>query len=220
MKKFSPLPPIAVFILTIFCFACERTTQSSPEEMEIAVQQHGKLELTKKKGLPRTIYIDVRDSTGHMPLTPEHLPRMLAQDNFEVVDNPSKAAHILHIFLLDEGRTDPRHLEELLNSGYDGKSGFTGDGLSAWLADALLVQRRVPEAKRESQTRLQNISARNALGNSQMRIAISTPTRLEGRNAYANAFARTLALTIREALTGKRLTTSDDMANVVKDAAK
>lgn len=203
MKTFSIFSLHAIFIMAIFCCACERATPTATEEIEITVQKTGKLELNPKKDFPKTIYIDIRDSTGHVPLTPEYLPKMLAQDNFEVVDNPSKAAYILHIFLLEEGRTDPRLLNELLNSGYDGKTGFSGDGLSAWLADALLVQRRVPEAKRESHTRLQNISARNALANSQMRIAVSTPAMLNGRTAFAQTFAQTLAQVIREALTGK-----------------
>lgn len=209
MKNFSLLRLYAIFIIIIFSCACERNASTETGEIEVSVQKAGKLELKLKKDSPRTIYIDVRDSKDHTTLTPEYLPAMLTEDNFEVVDNPSKAAYILHISLLEEGRTDPQKLNGLLDSGYDGKSGFSGDGLSAWLADALLVQRRVPAAKRESHTRLQNISARNALGNSQMRIAISTSAMLDGREAYKKVFAKTLAQAIREALTGKKHMASD-----------
>ena len=203
MKKFSLLHFFSFFMIICILSACERSTQSIPEESEIVVFQEGKLELSKEKNFPKTLYIDIRDETGQIPLTPEVLPRLLAHNNYEVVDNPSKAAYILHIALLREGQTDPQILEKLVREGFDSKAELSGSGHSAWLADALLVQRRIPEAKRESQVRLKNISARNALGSSQMRLSVSTPVYLEGRQAYIQAFVPTLAKSIHEALVGK-----------------
>lgn len=204
MKKFSRLCALSLLILAFFLHACERTTQSGNENKkegaEIVIQKSGALELSSEKDFPRTIYIDVRDETGNLPLTPEYLPKMLREDNFEVVDNPSEAAYILSIFLLKEGKTDPEALKSMAQAGYDSKADFSGQGHSAWLADALLVQRRVPEARRESHVRLKNISSRNAIGNSQMRVAISSPIQIEGRKAYAQTFARSLAQAIRESL--------------------
>lgn len=214
MKKLSYLQFLTFFILSCLCSACERSTQTVPEELEIFTHQDGKLELSKDKNFPKTIYIDVGDETGQIPLTPEVLPRLLAQDNFEVVDNPSKAAYILHIALLREGDTDPQILEKLVRDGFDSKAELSGTGHSAWLADALLVHRRIPEDKRESHVRLKNISARNALGSSQMRISVSTPTNLEGRQAYIQAFAPTLAKIIHEALVVKpQVTTSPNKSS-------
>lgn len=201
MKNLFSLHILGLFALVILTFACERTKQINHEDMEIAVLKSGHLELSAKKDFPKSIYIDIRDETGNLPLTPEYLPKMLKEDNFEVVDNPSKAAYILHIFLLREGQTNPDVLKQLVEAGYDNNATFSGEGHSAWLADALLVQRRIPEAQRQSHIRLKNISARNALGNSQMRIAISSPVKMEGRKEFAQAFAKSLAQAIRETLT-------------------
>lgn len=200
MKNFALLCPLSLLILGFLLPACERARQTGKEEAEIVIQKSGALELSSEKDFPKTIYIDVRDETGNLPLTPEYLPKMLKEDNFIVVDNPSEAAYILNIFLLKEGRTDPEALKSMAQAGYDSKADFSGDGHSAWLADALLVQRRVPEARRESHVRLKNISSRNAIGNSQMRVALSSPIKIEGRKAYAQTFARSLAQAIRESL--------------------
>lgn len=198
MKNALLLP--SLIALTLLMLSCERAALSSQEEIEIITQKSGNLELNSGKGFPKSIYLDIRDETGNLPLTPEYLPKMLARDGYEVVGNPSEAAYILHLFLLKEGKTDPESLKAFVGAGYDSPGSFTGSGHSAWLADALLVQRRVPDAKRPSHVRLKNISLRNAVGNSQARIAVSSPAQLEGRAEFAKAFAEPLARAIRDSM--------------------
>lgn len=217
MKSPLVIRVCALFALLFLSFSCERTPQETGEKPEISVLESGKLELSAKKDFPRTIYVDIRDATGHVPLTPEVLPAMLKEDNFEIVDNPSKAAYILHISLLEEGRTNPAALAEQVREGYDSEAKFSGEGVSAWLCDALLVQRHVPEASRESQTRLKNISARNAIASSQMRFAIYATDQLKGRKEYAQTFVYPLASAIRQALGHKPKTEKNDQPRKESD---
>ena len=60
----------------------------------------------------------------------------------------------------------------MVDAGYDGPSKFSGTGGTALLADVLLVQRRVPSARRPSRANLKNISNRNAVASSQMRLGL------------------------------------------------
>lgn len=212
-----------LFLLLIamsLCLSCKGPLLEDAPTPEVSLVKSGDLELKSRKNSPRTIYVDVRDATGNAPLTPEVLPAMLEEDNYEVVDNPSEAAYILHVSLLAEGRTDPALLKELVNNGYDSEAKFAGDGVSAWLVDALLVQRKVPEASRESQVRLQNISARNAIGNSQMRLAVSTPDMLKDHNEYVRNYVHPVAQAIREAMGNKartdKKTSSEDAGDKPK----
>ncbi len=80
MYKFFPFRIPGLLILMILMFSCERTKQATHEEMEISVLKSGNLEISAKKDFPKSIYLDIRDETGNLPLTPEYLPKMLTAD--------------------------------------------------------------------------------------------------------------------------------------------
>lgn len=196
------IPAFFLMVCAFSTLACVRQKEVA-SAAEISAFESGSLHVPYNKKAPKTIYVDMNDSTGHVAIPPQQLQSLLAGENFEIVDNPSKAGYILHISLLQEGKVAPEALRHLVDAGYGSDAKFSGDGASAWLADALLVQRQVPSHKRPSRARLKNVSARNALGSTQMRLGIMAPENLSGRNAFLSAFGKELATRICDSLAPK-----------------
>ena len=194
---------IFILSLVLICSACEKRQIEEPLETPINIYKSGELIPALDKNGQNTIYIDVRDETGQVPVTPVILRSLLEADNYEIVDAPSKAAYILHISILQEGSASADNVEEIVRQGYGAPAIFKGGDGSGWIADALLVKRRVPSEKREIHKRLKNISSRNALNSSQQRIGLSSQTRIEGRPAHVALFGQPLAKALHAAITGR-----------------
>lgn len=186
-----------------FSIACERRQSSNLQPLAVCVYKAGEFKTVSKSENQKTIFIDVRDETGHLPVTPVILRSLLEGDDFIIVDAPSKAAYILNIAILQEGSTSPDNIEEIVDKGYGAEAAFKPGDSSGWIADALLVKRRVPSEKRPSQERLKNISSRNALESSQLRIGLAAPGKLESRPQHISTFGAPLAKALHAALVGK-----------------
>lgn len=200
--RFAPLTVLLSTFL-VFSIACERHQTANPQPQPVCVYKSGEFKTVNKSENKKTIFIDVRDETGHLPVTPVILRSLLEGDNFTIVDAPSKAAYILTIAILQEGSTTPDNVEEIVDKGYGTEATFTQGDSSGWIADALLVKRRVPSEKRPSQERLKNISSRNALESSQLRIGLTAPGSLESRPHHVSVFGAPLAKALHAALIGK-----------------
>lgn len=193
------LPLLLVLLLTLaMSYACVR--QREAESSEIHVLREGALTPMEHGDVPDRMYVDVRDMTGRSLQLPAHMCRNLGTTRITLVENPSEAGYILQISLLDEGTVSPEVLADLVEGGYGTPARFSGSGASALLADILLVQRKVPSHARPSRARLKNITSRNAVGSSQMRLGLLVPHETPPHNALPASFADALAKELDGAL--------------------
>ena len=190
------LPTVIIFFA--IC-GCVRNNVAAPREIE--KHHSGSLSMPLKKDIPRVIYVDMRDSAGPRSSLPPEIIDAIRHENFEITDSPSKAGYILHINIIREDTVDPLVFAEIAKAGYGGEANFSGSGAKALLADAILVQRNVPAAKRPSQERLKNISARNARDSGQMRIGLMLAGDDAADPAYSRLFYTALADELQLALT-------------------
>lgn len=193
MKKALPLfYSLLSFFLILNFSACVRE-KAAPSD-EIKSYQSGSLHVSTHKDAPRTIYIDLGASRKSDPALSREMAKALAEEHFQVADSPSEAGYILHISVLQEGNVSPDVLKSLVNAGYGSEARFAGKGATGLLADALLVQRRVPQAARPSRARLKNISERNALESTQMRVGLlASPGTGNVTTAFSDALVHALA---------------------------
>lgn len=190
---------LSVFVLILaMSGACVR--QREAVDTEIRVLRAGSLTPMEHGDVPDRMYVDVRDMTGRALRLPAHAGRNLGNTRISLVENPSEAGYILQVSLLDEGTVDPETFASLVEGGYGTPARFSGGGASGLLADILLVQRKVPSHSRPSRARLKNITSRNALGSSQMRLGLLVPHETPPHNALPASFADALARELGEAL--------------------
>lgn len=118
-------------------------------------------------------YVNVRDKSNRVFGLHSLAETYLSSKGFTVTDNPSQAGYIIQITVLDAGPVDPDSLRRVVDAGYDAPSKLSGHRRArALLTDVLLVQRRVPNARRPNKANLKNISSRNAVASSRMRLAL------------------------------------------------
>lgn len=185
--------------LFLFCgIGCARQADHSPAK--VRVYHSGNLTVSEKGKTSNTIYIDIHgNDTAQLA---SRLESALRQSSFKIVDSPSEAGYILHVTLVREGNVDPLSFPDIVNAGYGSEARFTGSGATAVVTDALLVKRKVPTAKRPVKARLKNISTRNALDNSQMRLGLIADRQLNRPGEMARIFADPLARELKHALVG------------------
>lgn len=162
----------------------------------IATFHEGDLKLPDNPDAPKLIYVDCREGARHAPRLNEHLEKALASGKFRLADSPSKAGYILHVNILRRGEANQDSLKQAVKAGYGGSANLNGAGGEAMLVDALMVQRRVPEAKRPSRQKMKNISARNALDSAQMRIGALANRKDRDAEDFSSAVAKELALRV------------------------
>ena len=192
--------PLLVLSLLLIALACSCIRQREAESSEIRVLREGALTPMEHGDVPDLMYVDVRDMTGRALRLPAHAGRNLDNTRITLVENPSEAGYILQVSLLDEGTVSPEALAALVEAGYGAPAAFSGSGASGLLADVLLVQRKVPSHARPSRARLKNITSRNAVGASQMRLGLLVPHETPPHNALPASFADALSRELNEAL--------------------
>lgn len=188
---------IAVFLLA---HGCAEPTHPVAAPRVIDKFHSGSLNMSIKKGVPRVIYIDLRDAAGPRSVTPPEIAAAIAHENFKITDSPSKAGYILHINIIKEDTVNPEIFPDVVRSGYGGPAEFSGSGAKALLADIILVQRQVPAAKRPSHERLKSIAARNALDSGQMRVGLMLAGDDAAKPEYERLFYSALAEELQNAL--------------------
>ena len=132
----------------------------------------------------------------HAPHLRAHLGKQLAASKFRIADSPSNAGYILHVNILKDGPVDKNALQQAVQAGYGKTAPPNGNDAKAMLVDALMVQRRIPRAGRPSHQKMKNISSRNALNSSQMRLAVLSPgiQNTPNTEAFTQAIAKELSL--------------------------
>lgn len=195
MKKFCCQLAIIFYLsLGLTLPGCSRHTQA--QSAELVTLHQGNLKIKDHPEAPKIVYVDARNAETHAPHLRAHLGKELAASKFRLADSPSKAGYILHVNILKDGPVDTTALTQAVQAGYGKNTQTTGTGGNAMLVDALMVQRRIPKAQRPSHQKMKNISSRNALNSSQMRLAVLSPGVKDTLNteAFSQAIAKELAL--------------------------
>lgn len=200
MSAFRSLP--VLFCLFLLLPACIRQKSNA---VDTEVLRQGRLEAPQRDvDIAPVVYVNVRDNTnrraaGLNAQTEASLRRM----GYAVVANPSEAGYILQVVVLAAGVASPENARAVVAAGYGAPSSLSGSGGTALVADVLLVQRQVPSAKRPSRVKLKNISRRNAVASSQMRIALLAhkEVNLEGglTSFMMDTLARELSISLHKA---------------------
>lgn len=171
---------------------------SKPQTVSLLSLHQGNLVIKKHPEAPNLIYVDARDAESHAPHLAKYLAKSLASSKFRIVDTPSQAGYILHVHILTDGSVNQEALKKAVQAGYGKTAKIQAGQARAMLVDALMVQRRVPSAKRPSRQKMKNISSRNALGSSQMRLAVLSQNQQTPADNFSQAIAKELALRISQ----------------------
>ena len=171
--------------------ACVR--QRDGDASEVEVLRSGALNRAGDEDIPTVVYVSVRDMTNRVFHLRSQTEAWLGRKGFTVTGNPSQAGYIVQISVLAAGQAAPESLRGVVDAGYDAPSVLSGTGGTALLADVLLVQRRVPSSRRPSRTNLKNISNRNAVASSQMRLGLLVRHDIRLKSELPAYFADVLA---------------------------
>ncbi|MDR2744902.1 MAG: complement resistance protein TraT [Desulfovibrio sp.] len=142
---------------------------------ELAVLRSGALALPRTEGIARVAYVSVRDGNNRIFGLRAQLERCLAFRGFAVTDNPSEAGYIIQLSVPAAGASSSEAVRGAVNNGYAGEALLSGAEGTALVADALVVQRRVPQSGKKG---LKTISNRMAVADNQMRLALFLPRRV------------------------------------------
>ena len=171
--------------------ACVR--QRDGDASEVEVLRSGALNRAGDEDIPNVVYVSVRDMTNRVFHLRSQTEAWLGRKGVTVTGNPSQAGYIVQISVLAAGQAAPESLRGVVDAGYDAPSVLSGTGGTALLADVLLVQRRVPSSRRPSRTNLKNISNRNAVASSQMRLGLLVRHDIRLKSELPAYFADVLA---------------------------
>lgn len=179
--------------------------QFGPEDMDVFRQ--GRLNWQADAEIAPVIYVGCRDESRKVAQLRDMAGSWLERKGFATTDNPSKAGYIVQVTLLAVGPASRESLRRAVESGYGAPAALEGGGSTVLLADVLLVQRRIPSHKRPSRARMKNVSRRNAVDNSQLRIGLALGHELREGSSLPGVFADVLG---RELSMGLPLPQQDD----------
>lgn len=185
--------------LAVLC-GCVRPSANAGR---VEVLRQGQLEEPENDAdIHPVVYVNVRDNTNKVFGLRTQVETWLQRYGYTIVPNPSDAGYILQIVVLSAGITAPENARQVVAAGYDAPSQLSGKGGTAMVADILLVQRHVPSAKNSSSAKLKNIGKRNAVANSQMRIALLAHQEFKISAGMPPIFTETLAKELATAVHG------------------
>lgn len=197
---------LIAFIVFVSIHGCARHGNLADSEgslAEVEIMSSGNLSKIGGEEGSRTIFISIHDHTGKLLALPEDARGTLAGKGLSLADSPSNAAWILQVSVLGEGGASRENFLTTISNGYGKPVKLAGQGITGAVADALLVKRRVPSARRPSQARLKNIGQTNALASSQMRMGLFVPHETPRHAALPDYFSRMLCLELARQLGGR-----------------
>lgn len=188
----------AIALLLACCLGLAACKHSRVDPEAIETMHKGAFVVEGGGEIANCFYVDVQGQTEGLESLVAATEAKLRLGGCQTTNNPSQAGYILHLNILHSGPCGGDALRNAVDAGYDSPLLRMGDGDATGLvADALLVQRRIPTHKRPSFVRLKNISNRNAVGNSQMRFGLLLPS---GTRNLPPAFVEVLSREIASAL--------------------
>ncbi|WP_300785871.1 complement resistance protein TraT [uncultured Desulfovibrio sp.] len=163
LRKSFVLPLLACLLLSSACV--KQGGQAGP----LDVYRNGKLD-EAGTDIADVAYVNVRDSTALVNNLHDEIAQRLRTHGIELTQNPSQAGYILQISVLTCAPSATEILRQRVDAGYGAPADLSGAGNTALVTDALLVLRRVPRAGKKQA--LRNISNRQAVASSQMRLGL------------------------------------------------
>lgn len=159
--------------LALLLFAClllsSACVKQSRQAGPLDVYRNGKLD-EAGTDIADVAYVSVRDSTTLVGNLHGEIERRLQTHGIQLTSNPSQAGYILQISVLTCAPSATEILRQRVDAGYGAPADLSGAGNTALVTDALLVLRRVPRAGKKQA--LRNISNRQAVASSQMRLGL------------------------------------------------
>lgn len=166
MKHLRKSFALLLFVCLLLSSACvKQGGQAGP----LDVYRNGRLD-EAGTDIAEVAYVNVRDSTALVGNLHGEIERRLRTHGIELTQNPSQAGYILQISVLTCAPSATEILKQRVDAGYGAPATLSGAGNTALVTDALLVLRRVPRAGKKQA--LQNISNRQAVASSQMRLGL------------------------------------------------
>ncbi|MDR2056544.1 MAG: complement resistance protein TraT [Desulfovibrio sp.] len=141
----------------------------------LTVLRNGTLAVHQADGVARVAYVSLRDRSNRIFGLRAQLERCLGSRGFAVTNNPSEAGYIIQLSVPAAGASSPDAVRGAVSNGYGGEVLLSGTEGTALVADALVVQRRVPQSGKKG---LKSISNRMAVADNQMRLALFSPRRV------------------------------------------
>lgn len=182
-----------ILLLCLGLLAASGCVRQPVDAAHLEVLRQGQLEEPEGDvDIAPVVYVNVRDNTNRVFGLRAQTETWLRRQGYTIVPNPSEAGYILQVVVLSAGVAAPDNIRQIVAAGYDAPSQISGKGATAMVADILLVQRRIPKAKRPSNLKLKSIGKRNAVGNSQMRIALLAHQELRLNAGIPPVFAETM----------------------------
>lgn len=189
------LTVIALLLACCLCLGACKHTRIDPEAVEAL--HSGAFDVENGEDIANSFYVDVQGQTEGLDGIVAETEAKLRLGGYQITNNPSKAGHILHLNILHTGPCAAEEVRSAVSTGYGNRLSMKKGEATGLVADALLVQRRIPTHKRPSFVRLKNISNRNAVGNSQMRFGLLLPS---GTQNLPPAFVEVLSRELASAL--------------------
>ena len=159
--------------LCLFLAACAGGVQQEPLHPQIppdlTVIRSQPMETAESANM-ESASLNISDPKGHGGLFEGRLERMLADRQFSLTDQPSLAERIISLKLLYKGKGSLDELRSTVMAGYDAPLPKMSGDDSVFVADLLLVRRRIPP----SNTEISTVSARNTVSSSSVRIGLHT----------------------------------------------
>ena len=184
-------------LLVVFCLCLAACKHSKVDPEAIEAMHKGAFVVENDEDIANCFYVDVQGQTEGMEHLVAETEAKLRLNGYKTTNNPSQAGHILHLNILYSGSCGADVLRSAVDAGYGSTLRMREGDAMGLVADALLVQRRIPTHKRPSFVRLKNISNRNAVGNSQMRFGLLLPS---GTRNLPPAFVEVLSRELASAL--------------------
>ncbi|MDR1777468.1 MAG: complement resistance protein TraT [Desulfovibrio sp.] len=160
----------------------------SPEEL--VVLRDGAPPLPAQEDVTGVVYVSLRDGNNRIFGLRAQLEKCLVSKGYAVTQNPSKAGYIVQLSVPSAGQSSRDAAEAAVKNGYAGDHRLSGTEGTALIADALVVQRRVPQHGKKS---LKNISTRRAVADKQMRLALYSPRKFNFQQSLPDAVTERIA---------------------------
>ncbi len=159
---------ILIIVSSFLLMSCVHSSGIASSDLNVMSEM-----ISKKIDINRNkkIYISLQDKFSDTDIVSK-IKKDISHNGFKVVKKPTSADIILQITVPFSGNMSLASLKNAVEKGYDTKIKHTGGDITAFIVDVLLVTRTVPKGKDAHQTKLKNISQRQATDSSTFRLAV------------------------------------------------
>lgn len=111
---------VGVLMLGFVCGCAATQVAIEKKDLKVETLMSDTIFLDVEKNLPRTVYVDIRNSSDKDFDLLGPVTAKLAQRGYTVVADPAAASYVLQVNILQVGQADPSALRTSVYSGYGG----------------------------------------------------------------------------------------------------